>query len=58
MFVAVSIVGRGFRFFAVAWLVSRFGEPIQEFIERRLTLVFTAGMVLLIGGFVAFRYML
>ena len=58
MFMAVSVVGRGFRFFAVAWLVSRFGEPVQEFIERRLTLVFSAGMALLIGGFVAFRYML
>ena len=58
MFVAVSIVGRGFRFFAVAWAIARFGEPIQEFVEKRLTLFFTIGMVLLIGGFVAFRYML
>ena len=57
-FVGVSILGRGFRFIAVAWLVSRFGEPVQAFIERRLTLVFTLGMALLIGGFVAFRYLM
>ena len=57
MFVVVSLVGRGFRFFAVAWLVARYGAPVQTFIEKRLTLVFTVGMVLLIGGFVAFRYM-
>ena len=58
MFVAVSIVGRGFRFFAVAWAVSRWGAPIQGWIEKRLTVVFFAGLALLIGGFVAFRYML
>ncbi|MBU1174789.1 MAG: DedA family protein [Alphaproteobacteria bacterium] len=52
VFVAVSILGRGLRFFLVAGLLYWFGEPIKAFIERRLTLVFVAFMVLLIGGFV------
>jgi membrane protein YqaA with SNARE-associated domain len=55
-FVIVSIIGRGARFFLVAWLLHRFGEPIREFIEKNLGLLFTLFMVLLIGGFVAIRY--
>ncbi|MHB2267854.1 YqaA family protein [Aliihoeflea sp. PC F10.4] len=56
-FVIVSIIGRGLRFFLVAWLLYRIGEPIRLFIEKHLGLLFTAFMVLLIGGFVAIRYM-
>lgn len=55
-FIAVSIIGRGFRFFLVAWLLNRFGAPIRIFIERHLGLLFTVFMVLLVGGFVAIRY--
>jgi len=51
MFVAASIVTRGARFFIVAALLRKFGPPIRDFIERRLTLVFTIFLVLLIGGF-------
>ncbi|WP_024587010.1 YqaA family protein [Aliihoeflea sp. 2WW] len=56
-FVVVSIIGRGLRFFFVAWLLYRIGEPIRLFIEKHLGLLFTLFMVLLIGGFVAVRYM-
>ncbi|MDF1599211.1 DedA family protein [Mesorhizobium sp. YIM 152430] len=56
-FIAVSVIGRGLRFFFVAWLLYRIGEPIRLFIEKHLGLLFTAFMVLLIGGFVAVRYM-
>jgi len=56
VFVAASIVTRGARFFAVATLLYWFGEPIREFIERRLTLLTTAFVVLLVGGFVVVRY--
>ena len=54
--VVVSIVGRGFRFFLVGWLLHKFGEPIRGFIEKNLGLLFTLFMVLLVGGFVAIRY--
>ncbi|WP_187969291.1 YqaA family protein [Aquibium microcysteis] len=55
-FVLVSVIGRGFRFFLVAWLLNRFGAPIRLFIEKNLGLLFTLFMVLLVGGFVALRY--
>ena len=56
VFIAASIVTRGARFFLVAALLYWLGEPIREFIERRLTLVTTAFVVLLVGGFVAIKY--
>jgi len=38
-FVWASIVTRGVRFFVVAALLWKFGEPIRAFIEKRLTLL-------------------
>ena len=55
-FVWASIVTRGVRFFAVAALLWRFGEPIRSFIEKRLTLLTWLFLIALVGGFVAFRY--
>lgn len=56
IFIASSILARALRFFIVAGLLWRFGEPIRDFIERRLGLVFTIFMVGLIGGFLALRF--
>ena len=55
-FIGASIVARAMRFFLVAALLYWFGDPIREFIERRLTLITTALVVLMAGGFVAIRY--
>lgn len=55
-FIGASIVARAMRFFLVAGLLYFAGEPIRAFIEKRLTLVTTAFLVLLVGGFVAVRY--
>jgi membrane protein YqaA with SNARE-associated domain len=56
-FVWASIVTRGARFFLVAALLWKFGEPIRTFIEKRLTLLTWLFLIALIGGFVAFRYL-
>jgi hypothetical protein len=40
----------------VAALLYRYGEPIRDFIERRLTLVTMGFLVLLVGGFVAIAH--
>lgn len=56
IFVAASIATRGARFFIVAALLRQFGPPIRDFIERRLTLVTTAFLVCLVGGFVVIKY--
>lgn len=56
VFVLASIFSRGIRFLLVSALLYAFGPPIKAFIERWLGLLFTVFMVLLIGGFVAIRY--
>jgi membrane protein YqaA with SNARE-associated domain len=58
VFLAASVVTRGARFFLVAGLLYWFGDPIREFIERRLTLVTTTFVLALIGGFVVVRYLI
>ena len=56
-FVATSILARALRFFVVAGLLWRFGEPIRGFIEKRLGSVFTLFIILLIGSFFLVRYL-
>ena len=51
VFIVSAIVARALRFFLVAALLWKFGEPIRDFIERRLGLMFIVFCVLLIGGF-------
>ena len=55
-FIGASIVARAMRFYLVAALLYWFGDPIREFIERRLSLITTVLVVLLVGGLVAIRY--
>jgi len=52
VFVVASVVSRGARFFAEAWVCRRFGGQAQALIERHFNLVATAFVILLVGGFV------
>ena len=56
-FLVTSIIARALRFFVVAALLRVFGAPIRTFIEKRLGLVFTAFIILLLGGFIVVRYL-
>jgi membrane protein YqaA with SNARE-associated domain len=57
VFVIASVVARGLRFFVLAALLWKFGPPIRDFIERRLGLMFTLFVVILLGGFLAVKYL-
>lgn len=57
VFIASSIIARGLRFFIVAGLLWKFGDPIRVFIEKRLGLLFTIFVVVLIGGLWGVRYL-
>lgn len=48
LFIVSCIVARGARFFFLAWLLRRFGEPIKAFIEERLGLIAGLGAVVII----------
>ncbi len=56
-FMAASAASRGARFFLVAALLWQFGPPIRVFIEKYLPYLAWAFFFLLIGGFVAIRYL-
>jgi membrane protein YqaA with SNARE-associated domain len=56
-FVLASIVGRSFRFFLVATLIWKFGPSIKNFIDKYFNILMIVFTVLLVGGFVALKYL-
>ncbi|MBB6254092.1 YqaA family protein [Nitrospirillum iridis] len=56
-FAGASLISRAIRFFLVAALLWKFGEPIRTFVEKRLTLVTTVALALVISGFVLVKYL-
>jgi membrane protein YqaA with SNARE-associated domain len=57
IFIVASIVTRGLRFAAVAWIFQRFGPQIAPVIEKRLGLFLLAVAILLVLVIVAVRYL-
>ena len=57
VFMVASVIARGLRFFVVAALLWKFGAPIRDFIERRLGLMFTLFVAILLAGFYAVRFL-
>jgi membrane protein YqaA with SNARE-associated domain len=57
LFIALSFVARGVRFYAVAFLLHRYGPQARIIIEERLGLWVTLGAVVLIAGIVAAVYL-
>lgn len=58
MFVIASVIGRSARFFVVAGLIWKFGEPVKGFIDKYFNLLAIVFTVLLILGFLFIRYIL
>jgi membrane protein YqaA with SNARE-associated domain len=56
-FTIASIVSRGGRFFLVAILLWYFGQPIRRFIENNLPALTWLFFALLLGGFLALRFL-
>ena len=52
-----ALASRGLRFFLLALLLWRFGAPVRAFIERRLMLVTSLFAAVIVGGFLALRYL-
>ncbi|MEM7268046.1 MAG: YqaA family protein [Pseudomonadota bacterium] len=58
VFLVASAIARGLIFFLIAALLWKIGPPIRVFIEKRLGLMAALFSALLIGGFVAVKYVL
>jgi membrane protein YqaA with SNARE-associated domain len=48
IFIISAILARGARFLFLAWLLRKYGEPIREFIEKRLGMLAAGGAAVLI----------
>ena len=57
LFVLASIISRAGRFFLVAFLIWKFGDPITTFIDKYFNWLAIAFTFLLVGGFVAIKYL-
>jgi membrane protein YqaA with SNARE-associated domain len=55
-FVLSCVIARGLRFFALAWALRRYGEPIRGFIEKRLGLLAAVAAAILIGLYLVLKY--
>jgi membrane protein YqaA with SNARE-associated domain len=58
LFVVLSLVARGGRFYLLAFLLSRYGAAAREMIEKRLGFWFTVGAAILIVGIVGALYLI
>ena len=55
VFILLSILCRGARFFAIAGLLYLFGDKVRYFLEKRLDLILLGGMLLVVAGFVLIK---
>ena len=55
VFTIASVIARGMRFYFIAWLLKRFGDPMKVFFEKNLNLLSILFLLLLIGGFAAVK---
>jgi membrane protein YqaA with SNARE-associated domain len=55
-FVVSCIIARGARFFALAWALKTYGEPIRNFIEQRLGLIAMIAAAALIAIYFILKY--
>jgi membrane protein YqaA with SNARE-associated domain len=58
LFVALSLLTRGVRFFVEAFLLKRYGPQARVMIEKRLGFWVTIGALVLVGGVVAALYLI
>ncbi len=58
LFVLLSIITRGTRFFVEAFILNRYGPQAREIIEKRLGFWVTLSLLVLVAGIVAALYIL
>jgi hypothetical protein len=56
LFIISAIVTRGARFFILAGLLQRYGEPIRHFIEKRLGVMTAVVAAALIGVYAVYVF--
>lgn len=57
IFTLASVLARGLRFFLIAWLLKKYGEPMKYFIDKHLGKLSVLFLILLIGGFALIKFL-
>ncbi len=57
-FMLASLAGRGFRFYMEGFLIYHYGPPIRTFIDKNITILSWAFAILLVGGFIAMKFLM
>ena len=56
-FMVLSLITRGARFFALSWLLVRYGDHVRGVLDRHLAVIVSVFAVILVGGFVGAVYL-
>lgn len=57
-FILSAIVGRGIRFYLLAFLIHKYGDTINDFIEKRLKVIMVVLCSLVLGGYILYKLVL
>jgi membrane protein YqaA with SNARE-associated domain len=57
LFILSALAARGARFYVLAWLLRRYGEPIRHFIEKRLGMIAGVAAAVLILLYILYKYL-
>lgn len=57
IFGIASVLARGIRFFLIAFLLKKYGDPMKIFIEKNLGLLTVLFLILLFAGFYTLKYL-
>ena len=57
VFMLASVVARGMRFYLVAWLLKKYGDPMKDYIEKNLGMLSVLFLLLLLGGFACIKFL-
>jgi membrane protein YqaA with SNARE-associated domain len=57
LFVVLSLVARGMRFYLLAFLLNRYGDQARVILEERLGFWVTLGAIVLVAGIIAALYL-
>ena len=58
MFILAGMISRSARFFIVALLIKKYGEPIKGFIDKYFNILALFFTILLFGGFIIIKLVL
>ncbi|MDH4128025.1 MAG: DedA family protein [Spirochaetota bacterium] len=55
IFLLASVISRSARFFLVAWLIYKYGQPINKFIDKYFNILSLLFIILLVGFYLIFK---